>query len=144
MDDLGITLATTESIHREDASWITDELKPTARFSMAGRRSHPRYTVATPWEGGMRILRDVVVDRTSADELLAVSQAPGVTGELMTLDLMGGGITLGFRVKVLESRPVIVAGAVRHRLRLGLMQPIPGARVRPRATAPANAETEVV
>jgi hypothetical protein len=91
----------------------------------------------------MRILRDVVVDRTSADELLAVCQAPGVTGELMTLDLMGGGITLGFRVKVLESRPVIVAGAVRHRLRLGLMQPIPDGRTR-RATVPANVETEVV
>jgi hypothetical protein len=92
----------------------------------------------------MRILRDVVVDRTSADELLAVCQAPGVVGELMTLDLMGGGITLGFRVKVLESRPVIVAGAVRHRLRLGLTQPIPGSRTRPRTSAPANVETEVV
>ena len=88
---------------------------------MAGRRAHPRFAVANPWEGAMRILRDVVVDRTSRDEVMAVSQAPGVLGETMTLDLMGGGVTLGFRVRVLESRPVIIAGSVRHRLRLGLI-----------------------
>jgi hypothetical protein len=88
---------------------------------MAGRRSHPRFAVASPWEGAVRILRDVVVDRTSRDEMMAVSLAPGVLGETMTLDLMGGGATVGLRVKVLESRPVIIAGAVRHRLRLELL-----------------------
>jgi hypothetical protein len=88
---------------------------------MAGRRSHPRFAVANPWEGAVRILRDVVVDRTSRDEMMAVSQAPGVLGETMTLDLMGGGLTMGLRVRVLESRPVIIAGTVRHRLRLGLL-----------------------
>jgi hypothetical protein len=91
---------------------------------MAGRRSHPRFAVANPWEGAVRILRDVVVDRTSRDEMMAVSQAPGVLDETMTLDLMGGGVRLGFRVKVLESRPVIIAGAVRHRLRLELLGPV--------------------
>jgi hypothetical protein len=91
---------------------------------MTGRRSHPRFAVANPWEGAMRILRDVVVDRTSRDEVMAVSQAPGVLGETMTLDLMGGGLTMGLRVRVLESRPVIIAGAVRHRLRLGLLAPV--------------------
>jgi hypothetical protein len=95
---------------------------------MAGRRSHQRFAVANPWEGAMRVLRDVVVDRTSRDEVMAVCQAPGVTGETMTLDLMGGGVTLGFRVTVLESRPVIVGGAVRHRLRLGLIPPVADAR----------------
>src|SRR3954466_9728194 len=88
---------------------------------MTGRRSHHRFAVANPWEGAMRILRDVVVDRTSRDELMAVCQVPGVLGETMTLDLMGGGITLGLRVSVLESRPVVIDGAVRHRLRLGVI-----------------------
>jgi hypothetical protein len=89
---------------------------------MTGRRSHPRFTVGNPWEGAIRVLRDVVVDRTSADELLAVSQAPGVLGETMRLDLMGGGLTVAVNVTVLESRPVIVGGAVRHRIRLGLIR----------------------
>src|SRR3954468_19753621 len=86
---------------------------------MAGRRSHHRFAVANPWEGAMRILRDVVVDRTSRDEFMAVCQLPGVTGETMTLDLVGSVPPLGLRWTVLESRPVVMDGAVRHRLRLG-------------------------
>ncbi len=70
----------------------------------------------------MRVLRDVVVDRTSRDEVMAVSGAPGVLGETMTLDLFGGGAALGIRVKVLESRPVIIAGTLRHRLRLAVVR----------------------
>jgi hypothetical protein len=69
----------------------------------------------------MRILRDVVVDLTSRDELMALCQVPGVVGETMTVDLMGGGIAMGLRVTVLESRPVVMDGSVRHRLRLGLI-----------------------
>ena len=88
---------------------------------MTGRRSHHRFAVASSWEGAMRILRDVVVDRTSRDELMAVCQVPGVLGETMTLELMGGGMTLGLRVTVLESRPVVIDGAVRHRLRLAVI-----------------------
>jgi hypothetical protein len=71
----------------------------------------------------MRVLRDVVVDRTAGDELMAVSHAPGVVGEAMTLDLIGDGSSLALKVGVLESRPVIIAGAVRHRLRLRLLTP---------------------
>ena len=52
---------------------------------------------------------------------MAVCHVPGVLGETMTLDLMGGGITLGLKVTVLESRPVVIDGAVRHRLRLGMI-----------------------
>ena len=88
---------------------------------MTGRRSHPRFIVGNPWEGAIRVLRDVVIDRTSPNEFLAVSQAPGVLGENMRLDLMGGGLTMALQVTVLESRPIIVAGAVRHRIRLGLV-----------------------
>jgi hypothetical protein len=79
--------------------------------------------VANPWEGAVRVLRDVVIDRTSQDELMAVGQAPGVVGETMTLDLMGGGVALRLKVSVLESRPVIINGSVRHRLRLALVAP---------------------
>ncbi|HEX2458241.1 MAG TPA: hypothetical protein VHI99_31390 [Vicinamibacterales bacterium] len=89
---------------------------------MSGRRSHSRFVVAAPWDGALRVLRDVVIDRTSRDELLAVSHVPGVAGEEMSLDLMGSGMTLALRVKVIESRPVIVDGSVRHRIRLELVQ----------------------
>jgi len=85
---------------------------------MSGRRSHPRYAVATPWDGAMRVLRGVAIQRTDDDELHAISQAPGIAGEEMTLDLMGGGTTMGLRVRVIDSRPVMVEGAVRHQIRL--------------------------
>ncbi len=88
---------------------------------MAGRRSHPRYAVSTPWDGSMRVLKDVVIHRTDSDELLAVSRTAGITGEEMTLDVMGAGASLGLRVRVLESRPVIVDGAVCHRMRLAML-----------------------
>ncbi len=89
---------------------------------MTGRRSHPRFSIAEPWPGAMRILRDVTVYRTAKAELLAVSQAAGVVGEEMSLELIATAGTRSLRVRVLDSRPVILDGAVRHRLRLGMIQ----------------------
>ena len=66
----------------------------------------------------MRVLKDVVVQRAQREELLAISHTAGVLGEEMTLDLIGSGQTLALRVHVVESRPVIIDGSVRHRLRL--------------------------
>ena len=88
---------------------------------MSGRRSHPRFTVATPWDGAVRVLRDVVIRRIGPHELLAISQTPGLVGEDMTLDVTGGGASLGMRVKVLKSAPMLFNGAVRHRIRLALL-----------------------
>ncbi|MEO5897237.1 MAG: hypothetical protein ABIS06_16220 [Vicinamibacterales bacterium] len=68
----------------------------------------------------MRVLRDVVVLRSDANELHAVSHVAGMAGEEMTLDLMGAGTTLGLKVKVIDSRPMMVEGAVRHRIRLAV------------------------
>ena len=90
---------------------------------MSGRRSHPRFAVATPWDGAMRVLRDVVVDRVDREELMAVSHAPAIAGEDMSLDLVGAGKAIELRVRVLDSRPVIIEGAVRHRIRLAVLLP---------------------
>ncbi len=77
--------------------------------------------MATPWNGAMRVLRDVRIHRTAGDELQAVSHVPGIAGEEMTLDLMGAGTSLGLKVRVIDSRPVMIEGAVRHRIRLALV-----------------------
>ena len=87
---------------------------------MAGRRSHPRYGMAVPWEGAVRVLREVVVDMRGTDELVAVSHLPGVIGDEMFLDLIGEGQNVHVKVRVTDSQPVIVGGAVRYRLRLAL------------------------
>jgi hypothetical protein len=110
---------------------------------MSGRRSHSRFVVANPWDGAVRVLRDVVVDRTDRNELLAVSHVPGIAGEEMTLDLIGGGVVITLQVKVIESRPVIVDGSVRHRVRLDILDPVqvqvPSPAVVDRADAQAEA-----
>ena len=87
---------------------------------MSGRRSDPRFLVASPWDGAVQVLRDVVVNRVHPKELVAISIAPGVIGEEMSLDLMTEGSNVAVRVHVLESRPIIVNGAVRHEIRLGI------------------------
>jgi hypothetical protein len=107
---------------------------------MSGRRSHPRYAVATPWDGAMRVLRDVRIQRTEGDELQAVSQVPGIAGEDMTLDVMGAGTTIGLKVRVIDSRPVMVDGAVRHRIRLALVNAEDDSVVRAITDADAVAE----
>jgi hypothetical protein len=96
---------------------------------MSGRRSHPRFAVANPWSGAIRILRDVVIDRTERDELLAVSNAAAVVGEVLSLDLLGGGHNLAIKVRVIDSRPVIIDGTVRHRVRLALPEAEPEERL---------------
>jgi hypothetical protein len=43
-----------------------------------------------------------------------------MAGEVMTLDVSGAGAAVGLRVRVIDSRPVMVEGAVRHRIRFTL------------------------
>ena len=69
----------------------------------------------------MRVLRDVVVNRTDGHEVHAVSQVAAVVGEEMTLDVMGAGAVMALKVRVIESRPLMVEGVVRHQVRLAMV-----------------------
>jgi hypothetical protein len=69
----------------------------------------------------MRVLREVVVTRVNDYELLAISHVAAIAGEEMSLGLVGAGGSLDLRVRVLESRPVIIDGNVRHRVRLAVV-----------------------
>lgn len=88
---------------------------------MAGRRRHERFAPAQPWDGALKVLRDVIVQR-EGESLVAIGQLPGVIGEQLTLDVAGGGHVVTCRVRVEESRPVILDGSVRHRIRLGILE----------------------
>jgi hypothetical protein len=70
----------------------------------------------------MQVLKDVIVQRDGEAGLVAIGHAPGVVGEQLTLDLAGGGHVVTCRVRVEESRPVILDGSVRHRIRLGILE----------------------
>ena len=85
---------------------------------MLGRRSHERFTLTLSAEGMLRTLRDVIVQRGTNNEWIAIGREPGVTGETLVLDLGSAEVPVRFTVRVLESRPVVVDGRVLHRLRL--------------------------
>lgn len=84
---------------------------------MSGRRSHVRFDVIPSSEGALRLLRDVVVEGVKENEAVVVSREPGVVGETLTLEIAGEQTSAGCAT-VVESRPVVVDGAIRHRLRL--------------------------
>ena len=85
---------------------------------MAGRRSHVRYSLVHPPEGVLRVMQDVLIQAAGGGEMVAISREAGVVGEAVSLapGLEEQGRPLPARV--VESQPVVVDGAVRHRLRL--------------------------
>lgn len=69
----------------------------------------------------MRVLRGVVIERMEHRELVAISQTPAVVGEEMLLELFSGNGSIALKVRVLDSRPLVISGSMRHRLRLLMM-----------------------
>lgn len=66
----------------------------------------------------MRVLRDVVIERMEHQELVAISQTSAAIGEEMFLELFSGSGCVALKVRVLDSRPAVIAGSMRHRLRV--------------------------
>lgn len=85
---------------------------------MADRRSHPRYSVLYSWDGAVQLLRDVTVVGRNDRELTIVCEGPTALDEMMTLDLRAGADAATLRVRVLESKPVLVGGQMRHEVRM--------------------------
>jgi hypothetical protein len=86
---------------------------------MSGRRSHMRFKFSNTCQGLLRVLHDVVIARREENgELTAVSGQTAAIGELLWLDLPGTDGDIDVKVRVLDSRPVVVDDTVRHQLRL--------------------------
>ena len=88
---------------------------------MAGRRRHERFAMGGQWEGALRLRRDVAVESLVDGALAVISDVPGVADEILTLDLIGARTAESLTVQVLESRPVVMDGSVRHSLRLAVL-----------------------
>lgn len=84
---------------------------------MQGRRRNFRHGVMNA-EGVLRVLRDVTVSRAAADEFVAISTEPAARGERLTLERTVDGRIVAQAVLVLEAKPALVRGSLRHRLRL--------------------------
>lgn len=89
---------------------------------MSGRRFYSRFHNALPRTGQMRISRDVAVQiDDKASELSILSDAPGVIGEELALALVSRDGGMDLRVRVIDSRPQIISGVLRHRVKLQLL-----------------------
>jgi hypothetical protein len=93
---------------------------------MSGRRRHERFRPARPWDGQLTVLRDVHVQPEADGHLTALSLAPGVVGEELRLDIASGDRSAALAVRVVESRPVILSGGVRHQVRLQVLRSAAG------------------
>jgi hypothetical protein len=93
---------------------------------MRGRRRDPRFALSVPWEGSLRIPGDVIVERWNGNEVWVVSASPAKKGEMLTLDLTGIDPPMTVNVRVVESAPVLVDGAVRHGMRLAIVDDAKG------------------
>jgi hypothetical protein len=90
---------------------------------MPDRRRDKRYRLMETPGGTMRIFLDVIVQRYGKDEWIAVGREGAHTGETLMLDVVldeAEPTELRERIPVcvIDSRPVIVDGDMRHRIRL--------------------------
>jgi len=81
---------------------------------MLGRRSHARVSIVAGAEGVPSLARDIAVRLDEGGQLVAISREPGVLGETVLVAVPDEGVNLV--AEVIESRPIITDGAVRHRL----------------------------
>ena len=81
---------------------------------MLGRRSHGRVSIAAGAAGVLSLARDITVRADEDGQLVAISREPGVLGETVLVAIPDEEVNV--LVEVVESKPVITDGAVRHRL----------------------------
>ncbi len=97
---------------------------------MSGRRRYYRYEV-TNANGDLRVTHDVIVRPNGSTEFVVFSDEPAVVGERLTLErVVDGDKTTAIEVAVVDCRPAIVNGTMRHRVRLRPAGPMSGARAR--------------
>jgi hypothetical protein len=107
---------------------------------MSGRRRHPRYVMSN-FIGTLRVSSDVTVHHDARGDLIAISDQPRTTGDVLTIELMNGTL-VSAAVRVAETRPILENGSIRHWLRLVLLEPDGGSTAGERAAATAVQETQ--
>ena len=81
---------------------------------MLGRRSHARISLTSGAEGVLSLARDISVRTNRDGHLVAISRDAAVIGERVRVLLADDDVIVA--AEVVESKPVICDGAVRHRL----------------------------
>ena len=83
-----------------------------------GRRSYARYSIEPSGHGVLRVLRDVIVQEIGSEELMVIGREAAAVGDTLTLELAMSDASSPLSVRVMECRPLVVDGTLRHRMRL--------------------------
>ena len=83
---------------------------------MSGRRRHPRYVMSN-FIGTLRVSSDVTVHHDARGDLIAISDQPRKCGDVLSIELVTGALART-PVRVVEVRPIVDQGSIRHWLRL--------------------------
>jgi hypothetical protein len=82
-------------------------------------RRDTRFRLKQSGDGTVRTFADVIVHQNGKDEWIAIGREAAVPGETLVLDLVGADRqNHRFPVGVIDSRPVMVDGRLRHQIRL--------------------------
>ena len=82
--------------------------------AMLGRRSHARISLESGAEGVLSLARDISVRVSGDGHLVAISRDAAAIAERVRVLLADDEVTVV--AEVIESKPVVCDGAVRHRL----------------------------
>src|SRR5262249_40015159 len=94
-------------------------LRAFQQVQLLGRRSHPRCVVPASVEGVMSISHDVMGGSRGGKDVRVISREWGARGEGCGLPLAEPNIA-NLSVRVLDSRPAVIEGSIRHVLKLRL------------------------
>lgn len=85
---------------------------------MPGRRRTSRFLLVTPVDAVLVLQHPVTVDRLSGQEMWITSDFAATQNDLFSFSRIGSNPMSNLRMRVAASEPVVVGGAVRHRVRL--------------------------
>jgi hypothetical protein len=85
---------------------------------MQGRRRETRFLMSPPWAGALHTLEDVIVERIAESDIWVLSSTPANRDDGLIFEMSNNGYASGVKVRVTESRPVVVDDRLQHRLRL--------------------------
>ncbi len=84
----------------------------------AERRRSERFELALPLDGHVDVLQQVIVDQMLDDDVVVLSTAPGVRGEVLNLRVGVASAAATRVVSVVTSEPSLAQGHLMHRVRL--------------------------
>lgn len=85
---------------------------------MSARRRTTRFRLVAPVDAVLVLQQPVTVDRLVGDEVWITSDIAAVHNDVFSFSRIGSNPASNLRLRVTASEPVIVDGAIRHRVRL--------------------------